>query len=264
MRDLAATNWFHHSPPEPENEVSVEANIGPIDVKRSGHNQKGKTPATHTFPDPATYDAWYRTARGRWIGETEYRLLHRQLTLRPDETILDAGCGTGYFSRRFAQDGHSVVGVDLDPAATAYARASQTPPLSCVVADMAALPFADRSFDCVISVTALCFVKDEATTMREIVRVARRRFALGLLNRDSLLYRAKSRAAGSYAGARWHSGSSVAALLRDLPVRDVQVATAILIPGGGPLARMLESVTPAGLPWGGFIVVTGSVDGRPA
>ncbi len=214
------------------------------------------------MPDPATYDAWYRTARGRWIGEAEYRLLRRQLALRPDETILDAGCGTGYFSRRFMQDGHSVVGLDLDPTAAAYARASLMPPLSCVVADMTALPFADRSFDCVISVTSLCFVADEAKAMKEIVRVARRRFALGLLNRDSLLYRAKSRHGGSYGGARWHSGASVAALLRDLPVRDLRVATAILVPGGGPLARVLESLAPAGLPWGGFIAVTGSVEAR--
>lgn len=212
------------------------------------------------MPEPATYDAWYRTARGRWIGEVEYRLLRRQLALRPGETILDAGCGTGYFSRRLAQDGHSVIGVDLDPAAVTYVRASRTPQLSCVVADMTALPFADRSFDCVISVTALCFVEDEVKAMTEIVRVARRRFALGLLNRDSLLYRSKGRAAGSYAGARWHSGHSVAALLRDLPVRDVRMATAIFVPGGGALAQMLERIAPDSLPWGGFIAVTGSVE----
>lgn len=212
------------------------------------------------MPDPAAYDAWYRTARGRWIGETEYHLLYRHLALRPDETILDAGCGTGYFSRCLVKDGHTVVGADLDPAAVTYARASRTPPLSCVVADMTVLPFADRSFDCVISVTSLCFVEDEARAMKEIVRVARRRFALGLLNRDSLLYREKGRRAGSYAGARWHSGRSVAALLCDLPVRDVRVATAIFLPGGGGLAQVLECMAPAGLPWGGFIAVTGSVE----
>lgn len=214
------------------------------------------------MPDPASYDAWYRTARGRWIGEMEYRLLYRQLALRPAETILDAGCGTGYFSRRFAQDGHSVVGIDRDPAAVAYARASRTPPLSGVVADMTALPFADRSFDCVISVTALCFVENEVKAMKEILRVARRRFALGLLNRDSLLYRAKSRDAGAYAAARWHRGASVAALLSGLPVRDRRLTTAIFVPGGGALARMLESLAPSGLPWGGFIAVTGSVQPR--
>lgn len=210
--------------------------------------------------DPAAYDAWYRTARGHWIGETEYRLLYRRLALRPDETILDVGCGTGYFTRRFAQDSHQVVGVDRDPAAVAYAHASMTPPLRSAVADMSALPFADRSFDCVVSVTALCFVENEVKAVKEILRVARRRFALGLLNRDSLLHRAKSRDSGGYAGARWHSGRSVAMLMRNLPARDVRVATAIFLPDGGALARALDRVAPDNLPWGGFIAVTGSIE----
>lgn len=87
---------------------------------------------------PETYDAWYRTPRGRWIGDTECHLLRRQLALRPDETILDVGCGTGYFSRRLMQDGHAVVGADLDQTAAAFARASLTPPLPTVVVDMTA------------------------------------------------------------------------------------------------------------------------------
>ncbi|MDZ4254888.1 MAG: class I SAM-dependent methyltransferase [Sulfuritalea sp.] len=126
--------------------------------------------------DSAAYDAWYRTDRGRWIGETEYRLLYRALALRPAETILDVGCGTGYFSRHFAQGGHPVVGIDLDPAAARFARSSQSPELVVAVADMTALPFPDRSFDCVVAVTSLCFVEDEAEAIKEIVRVARRRF----------------------------------------------------------------------------------------
>ena len=65
--------------------------------------------------DAATYDAWYHTPRGRWIGEVEYRLLHRMLARVPDATLLDVGCGTGYFTRRFAQDaGLRVTGLGPD------------------------------------------------------------------------------------------------------------------------------------------------------
>jgi 2-polyprenyl-3-methyl-5-hydroxy-6-metoxy-1,4-benzoquinol methylase len=53
----------------------------------------------------AEYDAWYRTPRGEWIGETEYRLLGKLLAARPHETLIDVGCGTGYFTRRFALEG---------------------------------------------------------------------------------------------------------------------------------------------------------------
>lgn len=34
--------------------------------------------------DAETYDAWYRTPRGRWIGETEFRLLARLLQRQPN------------------------------------------------------------------------------------------------------------------------------------------------------------------------------------
>ncbi|MBA3034622.1 MAG: class I SAM-dependent methyltransferase [Gammaproteobacteria bacterium] len=207
----------------------------------------------------SSYDAWYRTSRGRWIGETEYRLLYHQMAPRPGETILDVGCGTGYFSRRFAHDGHFVAGLDLDPAVAAFAHASMHPPLPCVVADMTALPFADRSFDCTISVTALCFVADELKALKEIIRVARRRFALGLLNRASLLHLVKRGSTGSYAGARWHNPSAIAAMLSDLPVEDVAVATAIFVPWGGTLAQALERIAPNNLPWGSFIAVSGSI-----
>ena len=46
----------------------------------------------------AEYDAWYDTPRGRWIGETEFLLLHRLLEPRSSESLLDAGCGTGWFT----------------------------------------------------------------------------------------------------------------------------------------------------------------------
>jgi hypothetical protein len=143
----------------------------------------------------------------------------------------------------------------------AFARASLAPPLPCVVADMTALPFADASFDCVMAITSLCFVADERKALAEITRVARRRFALGLLNRHSLLYLKKSpgRATGAYTGARWHDPASAAALLHGLPVSDVHINTAVLLPAGGWVAQRIERLVPAVLPWGSFIAVTGTV-----
>lgn len=42
---------------------------------------------------PEEYDHWYASGRGRWIGETEYRLLVSELDCQPGDTILDVGCG---------------------------------------------------------------------------------------------------------------------------------------------------------------------------
>lgn len=213
--------------------------------------------------DPAAYDAWYGTPRGRWIGEMEYRLLRRLLDVRPGESILDAGCGTGYFGRRFRIDGHPVVGADLNTASVDFARRSIDPPLACAAADLTALPFADGSFDCAIAVTSLCFVTDERQAVRELLRVVRRRIAIGLLNRHSLLWLQKGHGNGSgaYRGARWHRPGEAMALFEDLPATEVQLASAIVLPGGGALAGCVEHLWSDQLHCGSFLAVSASRNG---
>ncbi|MDA8127412.1 MAG: class I SAM-dependent methyltransferase [Betaproteobacteria bacterium] len=208
---------------------------------------------------PAGYDAWYATPRGRWIGDTEYALASRLLAARPGDSLLDVGCGTGWFTRRAAADGLVATGLDPDPAALDFARANSDPALRWVEGDARDLPFADASFDHVLSVAALCFVDDERRAVAEAVRVARRRFAIGWLNRTSLLYREKGRNGGSgaYRGARWHTGREARALFRGLPVRRLTVRSAVFLPSGTPSARLLEQGAPAALPWGGLVVVQG-------
>lgn len=150
--------------------------------------------------DAAEYDAWYGSPRGRWIGETEFRLAQRLLDSRPSESLLDAGCGTGWFTRRFAATGMAATGLDLNGDWLAFARSSGSTGTTWVAGDARHLPFADRSFDHVLSIAALCFIKDEKAVLTEIVRVTRKRFAIGWLNRSSLLYRTKA-GQGVYRGA---------------------------------------------------------------
>jgi SAM-dependent methyltransferase len=145
---------------------------------------------------PAEYDAWYDTPRGRWIGETEFRLLQRQLALQPFESLLDVGCGTGWFTRRFAAgNGWYVTGLDNDPARLAFARAHAHNE-RYRKGDARALRYADASIDRVVSVAALCVIDDWRQVLSEMARVARRRVVVGLLNRHSLLWREKGRGGG--------------------------------------------------------------------
>jgi SAM-dependent methyltransferase len=209
--------------------------------------------------NPADYDAWYDTPRGRWIGETEFRLTSRLLSARPGARLLDVGCGTGWFTRRFAQQGLHVTGLDSNPEWLAYARARSDPAIRWVEGDAQALPFPDAHFDHVLSIAALCFADDEQKAVAEIMRVARRSFVIGWLNRSSLLYRDKGKngGRGAYHGARWHTAREVLAMFSDIPACRLTIRSAVFLPSGTRWAAVLEQGMPNAMRWGGLLVLHG-------
>jgi hypothetical protein len=117
----------------------------------------------------------------------------------------------------------------------------------------------------VMSVTAMCFVPQWPRAISEIVRVCRGRFALGLLNRCSLLWATKGRGAGigAYRGAHWHTTDELKGVLKNLPVCDVLYGFGVFQPRGGAAARWMERRLPSALPVGSFLMVSGSVQARP-
>jgi SAM-dependent methyltransferase len=130
-------------------------------------------------------------------GIVKLELLFNALKPRPGESLLDIGCGTGFFTREMgARIKGKVVGVDINQKWIRYACQQDSDRASYAVADAGALPFSDAAFDMVISVAALCFIPDIHTAIRETIRVTRRSFAIGLLNRNSLLWLQKGRNGG--------------------------------------------------------------------
>jgi ubiquinone/menaquinone biosynthesis C-methylase UbiE len=91
----------------------------------------------------------------------------------PGHRVLDVACGTGIVTRtaadRVAADGRAV-GVDLNDAMLTVARRIRTD-IEFRRADAAQLPFADESFDTVLSQMALMFFPDRAAAVQEMVRV---------------------------------------------------------------------------------------------
>lgn len=204
---------------------------------------------------PAEYEAWYHTPRGRWVSDSEFRLLTRLLQPQPGQRLLDAGCGTGHFTRRFAGLGLHTTGIDIDPQMIAFAR-GQDPRSEYLTASMSVLPFGDGAFEHVTAITSLCFVEDYAPALQEMWRVCRNTLLLGLLNKHSLLYRQKH-GRGAYRGARWDTASSLRDSLAHFSPSSVKstIRTAIFTPGDSAVQRKLEAVLPDILPWGAFLAI---------
>ncbi len=212
--------------------------------------------------DAADYEAWYHTPRGKWIGDSEFQLLRRLLLPATGESLLDVGCGTGYFTRRFAREtGLKTVGIDPDLSWIKFAEEHASGNETYQSGQAEYLPFADHSFDYTVSVAALCFVSNQQQAVHEILRVTRKRFVIGLLNRHSILYFQKGRRGGSgaYHGAHWHTRSEISSLFGGLPVSNLVIRSAIFLPGGGTVSRVVESILPDRLPLGGFIAVSGNL-----
>lgn len=110
-----------------------------------------------------------------------------------------------------------------------------------------------------LSVAALCFTSDLHEAVSEIVRVARKSFVIGLLNRHSLLWRNIGRhgGTGAYRGALWLSPRELQHSVKALPCANVRMRSAIYLPSGSITARTVEHLLPGIVPWGGFMVLAG-------
>ena len=204
---------------------------------------------------PEAYEAWYHTPRGQWIAQNELSLLLKLMQPDSGSSLLDVGCGTGYFSRQFQAQGLTVTGIDPDSAALSYASA-QDDAIEYLQGSATALAFADDSYDYVTAITSLCFIEDYQQALVQMWRVARKGVLLGLLNRNSVLYRQKADK-GAYQGARWDSWREmqpVIAALQPVP-KQQKHGTAIVLPGGGRLARTIEQIVPTASPFGGFLAI---------
>ena len=90
------------------------------------------------------------------------------LAPRPDERVLDAGCGTGQLTALIAESGADVVGVDNSPEMVA-AAARNYPGLRFEVADVRDLSYRDE-FDAVFSNAVLHWVLPPEAAVESIRR----------------------------------------------------------------------------------------------
>jgi len=210
---------------------------------------------------PEKYDRWFETPIGGLVRHYESRLINDMLQPGAGERILDAGCGTGVFTRDLLDAGAEVTGLELSfPMLRRAGSKAAGYHFRMVQGDLRRLPFDENSFDKVVSVTAIEFVEDAKGAMGELFRVTRPGGWIVVASLNSLSPWAVRRKADAGTGhtifrhAKFRSPDEMAALA---PVGGVFRTAIHFLKDDDPLrARTVEDEGQAkGLNTGAFLVV---------
>lgn len=111
---------------------------------------------------------------GRW--QPVAAAMANYYDLKAGARVLDVGCGKGFllYELMRAAPGIEVCGIDISAYAIEHAKEEVRPFLQ--VADAKSLPFADRSFDLVLSINTIhnLYCYDMVAALREMERIGRR------------------------------------------------------------------------------------------
>jgi ubiquinone/menaquinone biosynthesis C-methylase UbiE len=115
---------------------------------------------------------------GTYDIDEDLRWVVEQLSLSPSQSVLDVAAGSGLFGRALAHRVASVTAVDITPEmideGRKRAKKDGINNLRFELGSAEALPFADESFDVVMSRYAIHHFADPRTVLREMSRVCKR------------------------------------------------------------------------------------------
>ncbi len=133
------------------------------------------------------YECWYETKEGKLFDNLEKQLILRLIRPKNGESLLDIGCGTGHFLRWFKNSGLRISGVDNSADMLNIAKKDLNEETELKLANAEKLPYPENKFDIVTMITTLEFLDKPEVSLKEAIRVAKKRVFLGFLNKYSLL-----------------------------------------------------------------------------
>src|SRR5206468_11140329 len=111
----------------------------------------------------------WETSAGKLRWARRVRMLSNHL--QPGMTVLELGCGTGYFTRELARSGADIVAIDVSPELLDMAKANcSAPNVQYEIQNAYELSYPDAMFDSVVGSSVLLHLEIDAA-IREIDRV---------------------------------------------------------------------------------------------
>lgn len=134
------------------------------------------------------YDDWYKTKLGEFVDKIETKAAFELLNVKSGDKILDAGCGTGNFTKKIKESNKNIdiIGIDISAKMLSIAK-QKNPNIKFKKMDLNNLKFDDNTFDKIISMAAFEFIKKPKKVINELLRVLKPKgeLIIGTINPNS-------------------------------------------------------------------------------
>jgi ubiquinone/menaquinone biosynthesis C-methylase UbiE len=196
------------------------------------------------------YDSWYEEYPAILESEINAIKPHLPLEILSIKT-LEIGVGTGRFAERLK------VEYGVDPSLNMIKIAKKRG-IKVVLGVAESLPFLEKSFDLVLMITTLCFLKKPEEALREVKRIlkSKGRFVIGIIDRESPLgkiYEAKKEKSKFYKYANFFSVEEVLKLLEKTGFKILKITQTLF---QNPKDIKIQEEFKEGFGEGGFVVIS--------
>jgi ubiquinone/menaquinone biosynthesis C-methylase UbiE len=122
------------------------------------------------------YLAWDKNRNTKMTGKILSVIITALKTNQMNETVLDAGCGTGYYAFKLSENGFFVTGVDFASGMIKVAKQKYSNErINYKISDLSKrLPFDNHCFNHAISISSLQAVPDPIFMLKELSRVVKK------------------------------------------------------------------------------------------